>query len=502
MKKENKEKKMKISPSRIFGNNFYMLKMVQGLSKPLIAYTVFNSALFALMSFVSDSYLMRYALNGISEKKRFESIMLWITLWFVLRISIQIFFNIFMHVKSWLMYDRVHYGINRIIYQKAKSVDLKCYENPDYYDKLNKAVSESADRATGVLNTVDSLIYYIVTFSANLGLIIAIDPRLLLFVIIPVLATFLWGKHNKLKYEQNMKTLEEKRKKDYTQRVFYLSDYAKEMRLTSIAPLMINRLKEIGKELIAITKKYGISIALIDFFITMCNELIGVVGATVYSVYHTLKTKRMGYGDCLVVINSIGGISYSITRIIKTFMEFGEHALYIENLRSFLEYEEEIKDGDESLPEGGDIVFKNVSFKYDGAENYTLRNINLTFGRNEKVAIVGHNGAGKSTIVKLLLRLYDAEGEILYSEKNIKSFRLSEYRDAFSAVMQDFHIFALTVEENVKLGRVQGEDNEKIRLALQKSGMAEKIESFEKKEKTVLAREFDSKGEQLSNNRS
>ena len=258
MKKENKEKKIKISLLRIISNNFYMLKMVQRLSKPLIAYTVFCSILFALMSFVSDSYLMRYALNGISEKKSFESIMLWITLWFALRISIQIFFNIYMHVKSWIMYDRVQYGMKSIIYQKAKSVDLKCYENPEYYEKLNKAVSESADRATGVLNTIDNLTYYIVTFSANFGLIIAIDPRLLLFVIIPILATFLWGKHNKLKYDQNMKTVEEKRKKDYTQRVFYLSEYAKEMRLTSIAPLMINRLKESGKELIAIAKKYGL----------------------------------------------------------------------------------------------------------------------------------------------------------------------------------------------------------------------------------------------------
>ena len=106
------------------------------------------------------------------------------------------------------MYDKVYYGIKRIIYQKAKNVDLQCYENPEYYDKLSKAVNESADRATGVLNTVDNLVYDIVTFSANLGLIIAIDPRLLLFVIIPILATFLWGKHNKLKYEQNMKRVE------------------------------------------------------------------------------------------------------------------------------------------------------------------------------------------------------------------------------------------------------------------------------------------------------
>ena len=179
-------------------------------------------------------------------------------------------------------------------------------------------------------------------------------------------------------------------------------------------------------------------------------------------------------------------------------MEFGEHALYIENLRSFLEYDEEIKDGDEPLPKTGDIVFKNVSFKYDGAENYTLKNLNLTFGRNEKIAIVGHNGAGKSTIVKLLLRLYDAEGEILYGDKNIKSFKLDEYRQLFSAVMQDFHIFALTVEENVKLGRVKEGDAERIKHAILKSGMAEKIDSFENKEKTILTREFDSKGEQLS----
>ena len=127
------------------------------------------------------------------------------------------------------------------------------------------------------------------------------------------------------------------------------------------------------------------------------------------------------------------------------------------------------------LPEGGDIVLDNVSFRYEGAETYTLRNISMRFGEKEKIAIVGHNGAGKTTLVKLLLRLYDAEGEITYGGVKISDFALSEYRDAFSAVMQDFHLFAVPVAENVLLRPRTQEDDEVITESLKKSGLYEKV---------------------------
>ena len=137
----------------------------------------------------------------------------------------------------------------------------------------------------------------------------------------------------------------------------------------------------------------------------------------------------MGYGDCLVVLNVSAQISGTLLNSTNVFSEAYSNALYIENLRKFMEYEIKMVDGEKALPDDGDIVFDNVKFRYDGAENDTIKGISMRFGKNEKVAIVGANGAGKSTIVKLLLRLYDcSEGEIKYGGENIREFDQEEYR--------------------------------------------------------------------------
>ena len=207
----------------------------------------------------------------------------------------------------------------------------------------------------------------------------------------------------------------------------------------------------------------------------------------------------MGLSDCIAVINSIETISSTIINFANTFLVgFYKNALTIEKIRTFLELPTAIKNGEKAIPKTGDLVFKNVSFKYDGAREYTLKNINLRFGEKEKIAIVGHNGAGKSTLVKLLLRLYDCEGEITLDNTNIKDLSLKDYRECFSIVLQDHKIFALTVSENVLLRKNSEKDYNTVKQALIQSDIYDKIMTFKNKENTILTKEFDDDGELLS----
>ena len=162
-----------------------------------------------------------------------------------------------------------------------------------------------------------------------------------------------------------------------------------------------------------------------------------------------------------------------------------------------MEYQPKIVDGESKLADDGDIVFDNVSFKYDGAEKYTIKNVSMRFGKNQKVAIVGSNGAGKSTLVKLILRLYDCEGSITYGGEDIKNFKIDEYRNMFSSVMQDYHLFALTAKENVMLRRVDDKDRENITCALKRAGIYEKIEDGGGID-AIMTKEFDTGGIMLS----
>ena len=136
------------------------------------------------------------------------------------------------------------------------------------------------------------------------------------------------------------------------------------------------------------------------------------------------------------------------------FIQFQNHSLYIDNLRYFLEYKPAIHENREGLdpPDNCLLALKNVSFKYAGQEDYSLKNINFTIKQGEKIALVGHNGAGKTTLVKLLMRLYDVtEGEIQLNGRPIKEYKLKGYRNLFSVVFQDFKVFAVSVLENILL---------------------------------------------------
>ncbi len=496
--KKKESDKIKMPIRRIISNNIFVLRMVHRSVPGLLACEIIFAVLEAVTSFLTYTYMLRYALNGIAEGKSFSSIAVFVLVCLAARLvlfwSQSFFYSKIYYVKNCQLTN----DIRKVVYEKAAQVELGCYENSEYYDTYVKAIDECTSRAQAVMNSIVNIVYVITSFSANFGLLVAIDPILLLFALFPLLCFPITAVANKIAYNRKMEMTAANRRKEYTRRTFYLSDYAKEMRLSNMPGLMLERFRDSGNRVIGIIKKYGFRVATLNYLKVECLNLLTPLSATTYAIWKTLGAGTMGYGDCVVVVDSISTVAQSLNNFSDSFLSFQDNALYIENLRKFLDYAPKITDGDKPLPEGGDIVLNNVSFRYEGAEGYTLRNISMRFGEKEKIAIVGHNGAGKTTLVKLLLRLYDAEGEITYGGVKISDFALQEYRDTFSAVMQDFHLFALPVAENVLLRPRTQEDDEVITESLKKSGLYEKVKDFENGENTVMTKEFDPNGMQMS----
>lgn len=497
MAKQQKSK-IKLSLKRIVSNNLFMLKIIHKSAPGLLAINTLFNLFYSAVDFVSSTLLLRYIINGIGNGLSFSGLTVALIIYIAIYLVTNLISNWYHQSKYQLDKNEIHRSVHNLVYKKASVVELACYENPKFYDTFCKAIAECTMRTDEVLNSISQISYILFRFSANFGLLIAIDPKLLLFVLLPLVTIPLNAKANKLAYQRTTETREVNRHRDYSKRTFYLADYAKEMRLTNMPSLLLKRFREAGNRNMFILKKYGKGIAAIYYLISIINEVFTALGATIYAVWNTLGTGTMGYGDCVVVVNSIEGIAYTLTDSSSVFLRFQENALYIEDLRKFLNYEPKLVDGNTELSKNGNIVLNNVSFKYDGAENYTLKNLNMSFGAKEKVAIVGHNGAGKTTLVKLLLRLYDAEGEITYGGVNIKDFRVDEYRDIFSAVMQDAKIFALSVEDNVFLRNHDKETKEDAITALKKGGIYDKVKDFSKGIDTVLTKEFCDEGELLS----
>lgn len=492
------KKKLKLPLKRIIANNIFMIKLIHRTSPFLLGTSIFVSILGAGTSFISNIFMLRYALNGINEGKPFKTIINLILLWLVIRSIVSGVISIYNYYFYNVKIVDVKRDIHDMVYEHAAKVDLVCYEKPEYYNDFVKAIDECGDRANAVKDSITNLVCRIVNFSSNLLLIFFIDPILLLFALIPLLTIPLVSQINKTRYEKKMALKEENRRKDYLRRTFYLADYSKEMRLSDFPALMLKRFKESGIRSVAIIKKYGLSLATFGYLARECSEMLTPLGATLYATWQTFRTGSIGYGDCIIIVNSIDSIAYTLTDSANMLLKFQDNALYIENLRKFLAYEPQLVGGNKRIPGSGDIILENVSFRYEGALTDTLHNISMHFGRNEKIAIVGHNGAGKTTLIKLLLRLYDADGNITYNNINIKEFPLHEYRGMFSTVLQDFHVFALSVADNVILAKQKMGDTEIVEAALKKCGLADKIAEFPKGIHAMMTKEFDKCGVQLS----
>ena len=497
---KDKEEKQKLPRGRGITNNFYILGMVAKASPAMIPFLLSITVFGALTSTLIDIYLFKYVLNALAEGKEIASVLVAVCVMFAISAGSVLLQHGYWQIFYPVAFPKVGQYIQQMLQKKAAEVELSCYERPEFFDKFIKASDEATNRAMKVLDSVSNLVWALTTVIANVALVVTISPIFLPFSVAPAVFTIIFGKKvNRLSYKRDMEIKEETRRRDYVRRTFYLADYSKEMRLTNMKEVMLGRMHENTAKLWNVSTHYGNRLAFLTPFVWMIPYwLISYLGTVLFAAYRTVVMGVMLVGDCFVVINSINRISGNLEWLFDNLISFDKHALYIENLRDFLNYEVAMPE-DENAPapkEFGTLSLRNVSFTYEGAEKPALKNVSLDIKQGEKIAIVGHNGAGKTTLVKLLMRFYDVtEGEIMLDGTNIKALRLSAYRDLYGTVFQDCRLFSVTVAENVLLrGDITDEDQARVREALRESDALERIERLEHGMDTIVTREFDENG--------
>ena len=306
-------------------------------------------------------------------------------------------------------------------------------------------------------------------------------------------------KKNKIELEKEKEMTPYERQKDYTRRTILLKDFAKEIKTTNIFVVVKRRFKDAIDKNIKLLHEYGIKVAILEIISDIFGEVVPVAGGFGYGCYRLVVLKNLPISQFSVLISAITTCRNKLNNLAFYFARQQKHCLWVQNLRDFLEYEPKLKGGEIEPEDFESLEFKNVSFRYDGQDEYTLKNISFKINKGETFAVVGHNGAGKTTLSKLIMRLYDVtEGEILYNGINIKEYKLAEYRNKFASVFQDYMIFAMTVAENVLFEEVNDENRERAKKALEMSGAYAKISSLPEELNTLLTREFDDEGAVLS----
>lgn len=390
--------------------------------------------------------------------------------------------------------------INSLIFKKAQEVELGCYENPEFFDKYNRAtwvVDKSGFKriVEGSAWTIGSLVSLVLL----VVYLVSIDPFLLVFLLCPIVVIAFRVFKNNMELEKEKEMTPYERQKDYIRRTILLKDFAKEIKTTNIFVVIEKRFRRAIEKNIAVIKKYGWKIAILECVSDYFAEIIPVTGGFIYGCYRLMVVGDIPISEFSVLVSAITTCRNKLNQLAYYFAMQQKHCLWVQNLREFLEYEPKIQSGDITPEEFSSLEFKNVSFRYKDDGDYIVKNVSFKIEKGQTIAVVGHNGAGKTTLSKLIMRFYDVtEGEILYNGINIKEYKLLEYREKFASVFQDYRVFAMTVSENVLTEEVTDENRETAVKALKMAGAYEKIGRLPNKENSLLTKEFDSEGVLLS----
>lgn len=481
----------------------FALKVIWDAAPSFMLVYLGSAIVYAVLGFLSETHLLRTIVNSVESGKDIDSIINYIIILGITTLVVRAVLSWYHDVISPPQHRKISASIEKKLFRQAAKVELACYETPTFYDKYVRAMDVAYNRTRAVMGSLYGLLSKFINLFANSMLLFIIDPWLILFGLFPLVLGFFKQLENAVAHDHQVEVKTVQRKANYVKRTFYLNDYAKEMRVGGMYLLMLKNLRDTYSDYKALVKKYSFKRATYAYLQNIGLEIVTILGATLYSVWSAMcvgpQNGGMQVGDCLVVLSSIGTISYCLNNLVQNIAQFGEHALFLEDVRYFLDYTPSIIDGESTACKGGDLQVKNLYFRYKGAETDTLKNINFTLHKGEKIALIGSNGSGKTTLVKMLLRLYDPKsGEVLLNKKNAKDYTVDSYRGLFSTVFQDFKVFSLNVCENVLLRPEDDGDRQRVESALKESGIFDKINNLENGLDSILTREFDDKGVNLS----
>ena len=492
-------KKTEIKSHSVGSNIFYFIKILFKISPLLVIGECFWGVMqilpTRLVSVIGIKYVVDIMASSGDPKKIFAAIIAVAVILIASEFLCALFREFYWNIAR----EKSNAGLSTMFYEKAKSLDLESFDDPYYYNNFILAIESSTGNLNNILTMIRNYMGEVVSLITICSIIFTMDPMCLLIIAgIVMIFTPLSKKIGTLQSERRIENNKLHRKADYFARVFYLQDYAKEVRMNKIQPLLIKRYEDAADDVIENQRKYVSKIDFIYFFQESGVQILGFMFVLpLYLGYCVIQSKTLSAGDFVATFNGAYSIaaSFSFLTVYVT-RNFSEQAKIIEKFREFLASDSHINDGAHTA-ECGDpqtIELKNVSFTYPNNTQPTLKNINLTIKPYEKIALVGYNGAGKTTLTNLLLRLYDAtEGEILIGSRNIKDETVKSHRNRFAAVFQDFQLFAATLAENVSLDTQP--DEKRVKEALNHGGFTKKLANSIK---THLLREFDDDGIMLS----
>jgi ATP-binding cassette, subfamily B, bacterial len=372
-----------------------------------------------------------------------------------------------------LLADKFIRHISVRIMHHASRLDLASYEDPLFHDKLERARVQATDRL-GMVQQLGRLVQQVITTATLAASILLFSPWLLLVLIACVIPAFLGESHFAfLGYAQAFRQTPVKRQIDYLRFLGASKDSAKELKLFGLSKYLTDRFKKLSDDIyvqnVSLAKRRLFASALLSLLTT-----VGYYGAYAYVILETLEGK-MTVGTLTFLTGAIAGASANLQMIFSTFSSIADQSLFLTDLLEFFAVRPTVYSKPNALktpqPIKEGIEFREVSFSYPGSDRPILRNLNLFLKPDERIALIGENGEGKTTIVKLLTRLYDpTAGQILLDGIDLREYDLDDYASNIAVIFQDFMRYDMTAWENIAVGQIGAREHlDKVELAAKKS---------------------------------
>ncbi len=497
------EKTEKIGMKRLISNVMYVMRFAVKYDSKMAAAYIASMCVHSAVFTVIDTILLKAIIDILMAGADVLSVVKVLAVIVVLN-AVGLALHIGLENVFYTRLVRVSGAIQRELMEKARLMDLKYYDIPEYYDDFVIAAAQSETMVTLAITSVGRITASLLAMLIAGTLIITMNPIIAIFpitgFIINIITRFII---TKLEYQYSLEKAKIGRKADYSKRVFYQPEYAKEIKLTGIEDALMEQYDEAIREERKMALKYSLKIlppTLINWICTF--TVCQFFAVPVYLAYLAIEKQSIALGDVASLSNASNEIKSRLDDMNYALVDFQTVGQYAEKFRRFMDNEINIEGCKGEVPVSENdctLELKNVSFKYKDSENYVIRNVNLTVKKGEKLALVGENGAGKSTLIKLIMRLYDVtEGEITFGGVDIRKLNTRDYRRKIGTVFQDFQIYGAALSENVKTDFVTESDREKITAALKKADLGNKLAKLPNGIDTELTKEFSESGTMLS----
>lgn len=358
--------------------------------------------------------------------------------------------------------------------KKSIDLELSYFDRPNAYDKYTLAFDQCCTVVQNSFDILFSFVAAILQVAVTLYILSWLSPLLLiLFIIVCIVQSRLNNMARRDSYQFQKKMTRHNRKLNYLYRLFYIPEFMRDIRVNNLQSFIFVKKDTATQDVLADTYMSNKKISTKSFLIT----LFSLAESFVLMLFFSLQVINgvIWYDDFVVSLNAYNQLKNAVSQILSCLVEQASNDLYAKDYLAFMDDTSGVVHGGKKiLSDVSSIEFKNVSFQYPTANTQTLENISFSVHKGERIAVIGDNGAGKTTIIKLLLRLYEpSSGEILINGVNILEYDIDTLRRVISVLFQDYSLYAFSVRENLALGADASDED--IYQALEQVNLKDKI---------------------------